>query len=73
VQPAGHLIKVPSPVINHKKYQRQVKHIIIMNMKKHIINHRKQLIEMDGREEIPLERETISLINQLLKRATIYR
>jgi hypothetical protein len=51
-----------SPVLNYKTYQGQVKHIIIMDMKKHIINHERKLMEMGGREEILLERETTSLI-----------
>jgi hypothetical protein len=33
-----------------------------MDMKKHIINHERKLMEMGGREEILLERETTSLI-----------
>jgi hypothetical protein len=46
---------------------------MIMSINKHIINHEMKLMEMGGREEILLERETTSLINPLLKRATIYR
>jgi hypothetical protein len=55
-----------------------------MSIKTHIIHDEIELMEMDGREEILLERETISpiilpesvdtsLINPSLKRATICR
>jgi hypothetical protein len=61
-----------------------VKHIIIMSINTHIIDHEIKLMEMGGRDEILLERETISLIippesvatsliNPSLKRDTIYR
>jgi hypothetical protein len=33
-----------------------------MNINRHIINHEKKLMEMGGREDIILERETASLI-----------
>jgi hypothetical protein len=55
-----------------------------MSINTHIINHEIKLMEMGGREEILLERETTisiippesiatSLINPSLKRATICR
>jgi hypothetical protein len=55
-----------------------------MSINTHIIDHEIKLMEMGGREEILLERETISpiilpesvatsLINPSLKRATICR
>jgi hypothetical protein len=57
---------------------------MIMSINRYIINHEMKLMEMGGREEILLERETISLIilpesvttsliNPSLKRATICR
>jgi hypothetical protein len=71
--PTQHLTQVLSPVLNYKIYQRQVRHIIIMNMNKHIINHRKKLMEVGGREKILLERMATSLIHPSLKRDTMYR
>jgi hypothetical protein len=56
------LIKVSPHVLNHIIQQIQVKHIIIMNMNTHIIDHEIKLMKMGGREEILLERETISLM-----------
>jgi hypothetical protein len=55
-----------------------------MSISTHIIDHEIKLMEMGGREEILLERETISLIilqesvatsviNPSMKRDTIYR
>jgi hypothetical protein len=38
-----------------------------------MINHEIKLMEMGGREEILLERETIILIIPSMKRDTIYR
>jgi hypothetical protein len=71
--PAQHVTQVLYLVLNYTIYQGQVKHIIIMNMNKHIINHRKQLMEVGGRERIVPIRMVTSLIHPLLKRATIYR
>jgi hypothetical protein len=88
MQPLAHnFIKVYLLVLNYKTYQGKVKHIIITNMKNHIINLERKLMKMGGREEILLERETTSLIiskilpemiatsfiNLSLKRDTMYR
>jgi hypothetical protein len=48
VKLAGHLIKVSPPMINHVIQQRYVKHIIIMSINTHIIDHEIKLMEMGG-------------------------
>jgi hypothetical protein len=83
-KPIDNLIKVSPHVLNQVIQQRQIKHIIIMSINTHIIDHEIKLMETGGREEVLLERKTISLIippetvatsliNPSMKRATIYR
>jgi len=43
-----------------------------MSINKHVINHRNQLMEVGGRETIPLERISTSLIHPSFNRATTY-
>jgi hypothetical protein len=63
VQPhVHHFIKVSPIVLNHVISHRKVEHIIIMSININIINHEKKIMEMAGREEIPLERKTVGLI-----------
>jgi hypothetical protein len=60
MKPFNRLIKVSPPVLNHITQQRYVKHIINMCINTHIIDHEIKLMKMGGREEIMLERESIS-------------
>jgi hypothetical protein len=55
---------VLSPVLNFKIYQGQVKHIII--------NHRKKLMEVGGKEKIFLKGMATRLIDPSLKIDTMY-
>jgi hypothetical protein len=67
---AQHVTQVLPHMLNYKKYQGQFENIIIMNMNNPIINHRKKLMEVDGRKTIMLERMTTSLTHPSLNSAT---
>jgi hypothetical protein len=51
-------------MLNYVIQQIKVKHVMIMRINRHIINHEPKVMDMDGMEEILLERVSIILIIQ---------